>query len=88
MLHTQEFKDKIITEVEEIKSLSVVFKKHSLPVSTVATWIKARNKKIEYNLEVTKKDLKEENKNLKKKLLDTELELKIIKDLLKKTYQM
>lgn len=88
MLHTQEFKDKIINEVEEVKSLSVVCKKHSLPVSTVATWIKTRNKKIEYNLETSKKDLKDENKNLKKKLLDTELELKIIKDLLKKTYQM
>ena len=88
MLYTQEFKDKIINEVEEVKSLSVVCKKHGIPVSTVGTWIKTRNKKIEYSLEISKKDLREENKNLKKKLTDTELELKIIKDLLKKTYQI
>ena len=61
-------------------------KKHSIPTSTIATWIKKSNKNVEYKLESSKKNLKSENKNLKKKLADAELELMILKDLLKKSY--
>lgn len=87
MLYTQEFKTKIMSEVEETKSLSAVCRKHNLATSTVCGWIKAANKKIEFKLEASKKDVQAENKNLKKRLADTELELLILKDLLKKTYQ-
>lgn len=37
-------------------------------------------------MESSKKDLKAENKGLKKKLADAELELMILKDLFKKSY--
>lgn len=86
MQYNPEFKSKIINEVQEVKSLSVVARKHSIAPSTISDWIKKENKHIEYKLESSKKDLKAENKGLKKKLADAELELMILKDLFKKSY--
>ena len=86
MQYSLEFKEKVINEVQEVKSLTSVARKHSIPTSTIATWIKKSNQNVEYKLESSKKNLKSENKNLKKKLADAELELMILKDLLKKSY--
>lgn len=86
MHYNQDFKDKVVVEVQETKSLSTVARKHSIPTSTLAGWIKQSNKQVEYKLESSKKNLKSENKTLKKKLADAELVLMILKDLLKKSY--
>lgn len=86
MQYSKELKESIIAEVREIKSLSVVSRKHGVAASTISGWISKESKKIQYKLDSSKKDLKVENKTLRKKLADTELELLIIKDLLKKSY--
>lgn len=86
MQYSPDLKEKVINEVQEIKSLTAVAKKHSIPTSTIAGWIKQNNKNIEFKSHYSRKNLKSENKNLKKKLADTELELMILKDLLKKSY--
>ena len=86
MQYNPELKVKIINEVQEVKSLSAVARKHGIAASTISGWIKKENKKIEYKLESSKKDLKAQNKGLKKKLADAGLELMILKDLLKKSY--
>ena len=86
MQYSPDFKEKIINEVKEVKSISVVSRKHTIPTSTIATWIKKSNQSVEYKAETSKKNLKSENRNLKKKLADAELELMILKDLLKKSY--
>ena len=85
--YSQDFKEKLIEEVKEVKSIRSVSAKHNIPTSTLATWIKKSHQNIQLNFERSKKDLKSENKQLKRQLEDVELELAIIKDLLKKNYQ-
>jgi len=87
MRYTEEFKAKIISEIEDVKSIASVCRRHNLPKSTARGWLKTRNNKVEYRLETSKKELDMQNKTLKKKLCETELELMILKDLLKKTYR-
>ena len=48
MQYSPEFKEKVINEVQEVKSLTSVARKHSIPTSTIATWIKKSNKNVEY----------------------------------------
>lgn len=48
MQYSPEFKTKIINEVQEVKSLSAVSRKHNIAASTISGWIKKENKKIEY----------------------------------------
>lgn len=86
MMYSPEFKEKVINEVHEVKSISTVAKKHEIAKSTIAGWVKKDSKKIEFNQSSSRKDLKVEVKGLKKKLADAELELMILKDLLKKSY--
>ncbi len=86
MQYSQEFKEKIISEVKEIKSISVVCRKHKIPTTTVHGWLKKTSETINLKSKVKNKDLKFENKTLRNKLADSELELMILKDLLKKTY--
>ena len=87
MFYDQEFKEKVIQEVQQTKSISVVSKKHEIPVSTIHGWLKKSSTKIDLKSQIKNKDLKVEVKTLRSKLADAELELLILKDLLKKTYQ-
>jgi transposase-like protein len=86
VVYTQEFKSKIIEEVKEINSISPVAKKHSIPTSTIHGWVQGSKESVTYKKEIKNKTLKNENKNLRNKLADAELELMILKDLLKKSY--
>lgn len=86
MQYSPEFKQKVINETKEIKSITVVAKKHNIPTSTIGTWLKKSHISTKGKVDSSKKDLKVENKSLKKKLADAELELMILKDLLKKSY--
>ena len=83
-LYSTDFKAKVIKEINEVGSISSVSRKHKLPASTVHGWIKSSNKKPIYKSEIKNKTLKEENKRLKNKLEESQLELRILKDLLKK----
>lgn len=86
MNYSPDLKEKVINEVREIKSITAVSKKNNIPTSTIAGWLKKSNISTKDKSESSKKDLKVELKGLKKKLADAELELMILKDLLKKSY--
>lgn len=86
MLYSPDLKQKVLNEVKEVNSITAVSKKNNIPTSTIATWLKNSNIKSQSKIDSSKKDLKTENKSLKKKLADAELELMILKDLLKKSY--
>ncbi len=87
MRYSPEFKEKLITEIKEIKSITLVSKKHNVPVGTIHGWLKKSDSKIDLKSQIKNKDLSSENKLLRNKLADAEVELMILKDLLKKTYQ-
>lgn len=75
-----EFKEQILKEVREVGSVSLISRKHSVPTTTIHTWQK-RLKTSELSAKA------KDDKDLKKKLFDLELENKILKELLKKTHQ-
>jgi transposase-like protein len=84
--YTQEFKSKIIEEVKDVNAISPVARKHSISVSTIHGWVKGSKQVVTYKKDIKNKTLNNENKVLKSKLADAELELMILKDLLKKSY--
>ena len=86
MQYSKEYKEKLLAEVKQVKSISAVSKKHHVPTATLHGWIKQSGQTIQLQAAVKNKDLKTENRKLKNKLEDTELELMILKDLLKKSY--
>lgn len=85
-IYSNELKNKLINEVNEVGSISPIAKKHGIPASTIHNWIRSTGKKPVYKSEIKNKTLKDENKRLKGKLQEAELELMILKDLLKKSY--
>lgn len=88
--YSQDFRDQILKDVEEVKNVVVVAKKYGLPHSTVHTWLRKRDKKIDFTRPAKNETdaLMLENKKLKKITLDQETKIKILEDLLKKTYQV
>lgn len=79
--HDLDFKMKVLKEAEEVRNVSLVARKYSLKPSTVFTWKKSLEGKERLSKE---KGIKE----LKRELADKELENQILKELLKKTYQV
>ena len=65
----------------ETNQYNVVAKKHNVPVTTVYTWIKRDKIK-------SKPKTAKGQKALEKELADAKLEIKILKELLKKTHQL
>lgn len=84
--YSNELKIKLMQEVDQIGAISPVSKKHGIPASTIHNWIRSSGKKPVLKAEVKNNNLKDEVKRLKKKLDESELELLILKDLLKKSY--
>ena len=96
--YTKELKESIIKEVKEVGNISLVSRKHGISKSTITTWI--RNSKEKDNIKVKpgrkaliegKNDFEQEiteitkeNDTLKKILGEKDLEIAILKDLLKK----
>lgn len=77
---TPEFKAQVLKEVQQVKNVALVARKHNIPSRHIYYWVKADKK-------TSKAPYLSENKTLKKELADTKLELLILKDLLKKTYK-
>ena len=77
--YSQLEKDQLIKEVRDCGSISLVSKKHKVPLSTLHGWLKKKSSKT------TSESPEAINKKLKKQLLDRELKIKILEDLLKKT---
>lgn len=76
-----ELKDQVIKECIEVGSITTVCKKHNLSPKTVSNWVRTFHNK----------DLITERKELKamaKKIQDQDLEIRVLKSLLKKTYQV
>jgi len=90
-----EFKQKIIKEALETGNCSIVGRKHNISSSIVARWVREYkrnnepagiNKNQLINYEPTNiKNLEKENESLKKLLGEKDLEIAILRDLLKKT---
>lgn len=74
-------KAEILKEVEDVGNIHAVCRKRGIAHTTVHNWLKSR--KLE-----GKASHYSENRRLKKKVSDLELENAILKDLLKKTYQV
>lgn len=77
--YSSELKDQVIKEVLEVGSTSVVAKKHGLNTKTVFNWVKG----------FKNKDLIEDRKTIKflnKKIQDQDLEIQVLRELLKKTF--
>ena len=96
---TKELKDEILREVKEVGNVSLVARRHGISKSTIFTWIKVSNNKDEIKAKPGRKALVEgnngleneltevtkENDQLKKILGEKDLEIAILKDLIKKS---
>lgn len=93
MKYSKELKEQIAQEIKEVGNVTAVAKKHGIASSTIHGWIyhqkiKAGSvKEVRQELSL-KNEYFEENKRLKKQLEKKDLEISIMKDLLKKTYQI
>jgi transposase len=79
-LYTQEFKNQLIKEVQDTGNVAAVAKAHGVPNQTLHGWIgKVRRR--------NDGDDRQTLHGLRKKLADAELEILVLKELLKKTNQ-
>lgn len=92
--YTPEFKAQIVKEAIEVGNGSIVARKHGLAKAMVARWIVqqqgSKNPLSMTNIRAQRlsndpKDLSAENDKLKKIIGEKELELQILRDLVKKT---
>ncbi len=82
--YTEQQKKQILEEVKNTKNIVVVAKKYNIPTTTIHTWLyRLRNLSA-----VNNNGLAIENKQLKKTLVDKDLEISVLKELLKKTCQV
>ncbi len=89
--YAEEFKRQIVKEVEETGNASLVARRHDLVPGTVTCWVRESKKQNglipnhNYSNKINAKSLEEENGQLKKLLGEKDLEIAILRDLLKKT---
>ncbi|MFU0824046.1 MULTISPECIES: transposase [Clostridium] len=97
--YTKELKEEILREVKEVGNVSLVSRRHGISKSTIFTWIKESKNKDEIKIKPGRKALVEgdkeleseltevtkENDQLKKLLGEKDLEIAILKDLIKKS---
>ncbi|NLH00806.1 MAG: transposase, partial [Clostridiales bacterium] len=88
--------EQVLKEVEETGNTTLVARNHGIPVSTIYTWAKSRRKSSSsvpsrelkssnFNSNSYNKEIEKENDRLKKLLGEKDLEISVLKDLLKKT---
>ncbi|WLF70556.1 transposase [Clostridium septicum] len=95
--YTDEQKEQILQEVKEVGNVSLVGRKHGISTSTIFTWISKSKNRNQIKTKPGRKTLVEgksneeeinevtqENDKLKKILGEKDLEISILKDLLKK----
>ena len=75
----QEIKDQVLKEVEEVGNVVMVARKHGINHKTVNNWVQAYRNKDQITEQKTMKQLA-------RKIKDQELEIEVLKALLKKTY--
>lgn len=79
--YSKEFKNQIIKECIETNNYNVVAKKHSVPPTTVYTWLRRDKNKLKIKNNKSQRAIEKE-------LADAKLEIAILKELLKKTNQL
>jgi transposase len=78
VIYSTDFKKKIMEEVSSTGNVGAVAKKYKIPPTTVYSW--------NYRKKTNKKLVKDkEHRNYKNELAEKDLEIKILKELLKKT---
>jgi transposase-like protein len=78
--YTQEFKNQLIKEAQDTGSVTAVANAHHISMSTLATWVgKVKHRHDDEDRQTLH--------GLRKKLADAELEILVLKELLKKTNQ-
>lgn len=79
--YTREFKDQVLKEIEEVKNISLVCKRHDLSTSTVNGW---------RHWDKNKGQIAEAKavRELHKKIKDQEDEIIVLRALLKKTFPL
>jgi transposase-like protein len=92
--YSKEFKEQILREIDETGDMTLVARNHNIPLSTVSTWVRRRKqgggssrgpKSENFNSVKASKEVEKENETLEKLLGEKDLEIAILKDLLKKT---
>lgn len=78
--YSKEFKDKIVLETQETGNATAVAEKYKVDRVLIYSWVKAAKNKDKNQ---SKKSIRE----LERELADSQLENKILKELLKKTTQ-
>lgn len=97
--YTDEFKEQLLKEVDDTGNMTLVARNHNIPASTINTWVKNRKilgrsdsargpKSSSFNSNNYNKEIEKENDQLKKLLGEKDLEIAILKDLLKKTNRL
>lgn len=89
--YSKEFKKQIVKEAKETGNAHLVARKHDLVPGTVTRWVREDKKAdgvkktSDYSEYRTNKELEAENEKLKVMLGEKDLEIAILRDLLKKT---
>lgn len=79
--YTQEFKEQLLKEIQDVGNVSLVCKKHGLRPSTVHGWLR-KNKN---HGKIADQKL---TRGLEKKIREQEHEILVLRALLKKTYPL
>lgn len=93
--YSEEFISQILKEVEETGNATLVARNHEIPPTTIYSWMKRRKsiskvgsargpKSSSFISSSTNKEMEKENETLKKLLGEKDLEIAILKDLIKK----
>lgn len=95
--YTKELKEEVLREVKEVGNVSLVSRRHGISKSTIFTWIKNSKDEIkvkpgrkalvegEKELENELTEVTRDNDQLKKLLGEKDLEIAILRDLIKKS---
>lgn len=92
--YSQEFKDQVVKESLEVGNAAIVARKHDLSTNMVSRWVREHKNPnqigsgpiyLNGSYNQSAKALESENEKLKKLLGEKDLEIAILKDLVKKT---
>ncbi|MED4400054.1 transposase [Metabacillus fastidiosus] len=87
--HSEEFKKQLVQEAMETGNKALVARRHQLSPNLIHKWMKAFQEDNDFSIEEAVsssevKQLEEENDRLKKLLGEKDLEIAILRDVLKK----
>ncbi len=79
--YSNEIKVQVLAEIKEVGSIEAVARKHDISGKTIHNWLRAeRNKDVN--------DANKSVRQLEKTIAERDLQIEVLKSLLKKTYQV